>query len=378
MKVNYKHIFILLVLIVLYLPIIQTFVPVVKEIALKGFFEKKTKPEISSENYFNGTYQEEYMAYLNDEVPLKATITRIYNQILYSIFNQTNVVDLKIGKEGYFYDHPYIKEYFGEQYNGYNINADKVKRLVKINDCLNKMSKKMIIVFAPGKASMFPQYIPDQLTKEKTDSTNYFVFKREFEKNKLNYIDFRDYFNKYNDTTNHTIIGKLGVHWTKYAAHLASDSIVRMMEELTNTDIVDKIYKYNEVTARPRDEDDDIAQSMNLLWNPEGNIYTYPIVEYNNLNKVKPKVSVIADSFWWTINGNQVPWNQFSECYFMYYFKHTYDLEKEIKSEVNDEDLLNYINKSEYIILMSTEANLGWFPYGFIEQFERVYFQKNN
>jgi hypothetical protein len=147
------------------------------------------------------------------------------------------------------------------------------------------------------------------------------------------------------------------------------------MELISSIDIVDKVYKYNEITSKPRDEDDDIAQSMNLLWSPKCDIYTYPIVEYKSAGKTKPRVSVIADSFWWTINGNQVPWNQFSEYYFMYYYKHTYDFEKEISSEVTDDNLKQYIENSDFLILMSTEANFGWFPYGFIEQFERVYLQ---
>src|SRR5574343_1751011 len=98
MKVNFRHIFVFLVMVILFLPIIQSFVPIILEKNLKGFFEIKAKPELKSEDYFSGKYQEDYMLYLNDVVPLKATMTRFYNQVLYSIFNQTNVVDLKIGK----------------------------------------------------------------------------------------------------------------------------------------------------------------------------------------------------------------------------------------------------------------------------------------
>ncbi len=375
MKVSYKHIFLFFVLMVLFLPIIQSFIPIVKEQALKGFFETKAKPELNTNDYFSGKYQEDYILYINDALPLKATITRIYNQTLFSLFKQTNVNDIQIGENGYLYERPYIKEYNGEQFNGSALNIDKVKRLQKINQHLETLGKKLIIVFAPGKAAMFPQFLPSKFRIQKTDSTNYFVLKKEFNNTNLNFIDFRDYFIKYKDTSTHTIMGKLGVHWTKYAAHLASDSIIRMMERLTSTDIVDKVYKYNEVTDIPREPDDDIAQSMNLLWPLNGDVYTYPVVDYITENKVKPRVSVIADSYWWTINNNYIPSSQFSEYYFMYYYKHTYDFEKEISAEVTDDNLIQYINRSDYIILLATEANFNWFPYGFIEQFERVYLQ---
>jgi SGNH hydrolase-like domain, acetyltransferase AlgX len=375
MKVNYRHTLLLLVMVVLFLPIIQSFMPVVLEKDLKGYFELKSKPLLNSNDYFSSKYQEEYMQYLDGALPLKATITRIYNQVLFSIFNQTNVNDVQIGENGYLFESPYIKEFNGEQFNGSAMNQEKVKRLVAIHNYLESKNKKLIIVFAPGKASMYPKYFPKKYRKSITDSTNYFTLNLALKNTKLHFIDFRDYFIKYNDTSTHSIMGKKGVHWTNYGSHLASDSIIRMMENLTNTDITDKIYIYNEFSTIARGTDDDIAQSMNLLWYTNNQMYTYPIVEYKSEGKWKPKVSVVGDSYWWTINNNFSPANQFSEYYFMYYFKHTYDFEKEISAEVSDENLKQYINNSDFIVLMATEANFNWFPYGFIEQFEKVFLQ---
>ncbi len=373
MKINYRHIFITLVFLVLILPLIQSFIPIVLEKNLKGYFTVEPKPDLNKSDYFSGKYQEKYMKYLDDNLPLKATITRINNQIMFGLFNQSNLSDLVIGKNGYFYDKPYIKEYYGESFIGNYNNKVKVEKLVSISNYLNKLNKKLIIVFAPGKASMYPQYIPDEVKKTKNDSTNYFVLKKQIEETNLNFIDFNDYFIKYNDTSSHTLMGRIGVHWTKFAAHIASDSIIRFMEKISSIDIVDKKYISIEKTYNPRDPDDDIAQSMNLLWNPKGDLYSYQNIEYIKDGKVKPRVSVISDSFWWTINGNGTPWNQFSEYYFMYYYKHTYDIEKELNSYVSDDNLIHYIDNTDYIILLSTEANFSWFPYGFIEHFEKVY-----
>lgn len=375
MQNRLKHIFLFLVLGVFLLPIIQSYLPIVKEKELKGYFEIQTKPILTDSDYFSGKYQELYMKYLNDNMPLKATITRINNQILFTLFKQTTVSDLKIGKNGYFYDYPYIKEFNGTQFLGSNNINGRVEALRLINNYLESINKKLIIVFAPGKASIYPSYFPEEDVLPYTDSTNYYILKRKIESAKLNFIDFRDYFVKINDTSSNTLFSKTGVHWSQYAAHKASDSLIHYMEKLGNIDIVDKKYIYNEITTKPRGEDDDIAKSMNLLWDPPTDTFTYPIVEYNSTDKVKPKVSVIADSYWWTINNIQVPWNQFSEYYFMYYYKHTYDFGKELNSEVNDDNLKHYINNSDYIILLSTEANYSWFPFGFIEHFNRLYLQ---
>ncbi|MBK7175463.1 MAG: hypothetical protein IPH84_20105 [Bacteroidales bacterium] len=45
---------------------------------------------------------------------------------------------------------------------------------------------------------------------------------------------------------------------------------------------------------------------------------------------------------------------------------------------MKDIDLLESVNKQDFIILISTEANLNRFPYGFLDELEKAYTHPNN
>ena len=53
---------------VLSLPLIQSYLPIIKEKKLSGYFEIQAKPDLTDSDYFNGKYQEVYMKYLNDNL----------------------------------------------------------------------------------------------------------------------------------------------------------------------------------------------------------------------------------------------------------------------------------------------------------------------
>ena len=51
----------------------------------------------------------------------------------------------------------------------------------------------LIFVFAPGKASVYPEYIPDEYFKQRKKTTNYDILVREMKNNNVAFIDFKDY-----------------------------------------------------------------------------------------------------------------------------------------------------------------------------------------
>lgn len=369
---RFENIFIFIILLVLLLPLINSYLPILKEKELKGYFEIQSKPALTDSDYFNGNYQEMYMDYLNDNLPNRSNFIRLYNQLQYSLFTQTSAKDVVIGKNNYLFELPYLKEISGENFIGIDANRQKIESLKNISDYLEKKGKKLLVVIAAGKASYFNDKIPDEYNKK--DTTNYEYLVKFLSNYKLNYIDFRKWIISQKDTTTHNLMGVTGIHWTNYTGHYVADSINRFIENSSGKKMSTKKYISIEESTIPRGEDNDVEKSMNLLF-PIGNYkYQYPIVEYlKEDNAYYPNVSVVADSYWWTINNLNSPHNQYNNYYFMYYFKNVYNKEKELTSNLNDEEFKNYIDNSDFVILMATEANFNWFPYGFIEKFNNVY-----
>ncbi len=367
-----ENIFILIFVMLLTLPIIQSFLPVIKENKLNGYFEIQPKPSLIDSDYFKGNYQELYMKYLNDNLPLRSNFIRLFNQVHYSFFTQTNANDIVIGKENFLFEKPYLKEISGKSFIGVDANKYKAIEIKKIQDYLNQSGKKLIVIIAAGKASFYKEMIPNEYLTN--DTTNYEYLSTYLNENKVNFIDFRKWLNSMKDTTSYNLMSKVGIHWTNYTGHLVADSINRYIENVTGKNMSIKKYIAIENTNIPRGDDNDVEKAVNLLYPIDNIEYNYPIVDYiKDSTAYYPNVSVVADSYWWTVNNVYSPHNQYNNYYFMYYFKTVFDKEKEISSNLNDIEFKSYIDNSDIVILMTTEANFSWFPYGFIEKFNSVY-----
>jgi hypothetical protein len=75
---------------------------------LTGVFAAPKTPELSIKNICNGTFQEDYEKYFNYNLAGRPSMTRINNQIMYSLFRSANNREVLIGKDNYLYDPQYI------------------------------------------------------------------------------------------------------------------------------------------------------------------------------------------------------------------------------------------------------------------------------
>jgi hypothetical protein len=76
----------------------------------------------------------------------------------------------------------------------------------------------------------------------------------------------------------------------------------------------------------------------------------------------------VADSYWWLAHNNYISKEIFNEYHFLYYNKSIFDFNQQLPLTLNDDLIADYLNRADVIVLMATEANLNWFPYGFDDQ----------
>ena len=126
MSVTFKHILILMIALVLFVPIIQfTFEPF--EIKpLDGDITIAKKPEFNKDNYWELKWQEDYNRYINDNFGFRSWFVRLNNQLKFSIFNTTKAPGVVIGKNGELFIESYIDDHIGRNFIGGSKNpADK-------------------------------------------------------------------------------------------------------------------------------------------------------------------------------------------------------------------------------------------------------------
>ncbi len=373
LKNTYNRLF-LIVILLLSLPAIQMYTDVVDIKKLKGVYIKQALPDLSVENWLSSNYQLEVSKYLDQNFGFRPEFIRLYNQIDYSLFDIPHSYGVVFGKESQLYEKWYINSYYGNDFVGDKVIDSTIHHLERINRTLiDSLGTKMMIVLAPGKASYYPEYIPDHLKSEKVNPSNYDAYKSKLQNSSIPCVDFNDWFLKIKDTIPYPLFPRTGTHWSQYGATLAADSLMRYMEGLLDMDLANLSFNKVTVTKKPRVPDNDLEANMNLYFPIEDDDYFYPRVKYEKgKNKDKPYVIVVSDSYFWNLFNISGFVGKFNKLKYWYYNNSVYPDSYKGRTTVADLNLYDQLSKADLVILMSSTSPLGGFPWKFHEKASKV------
>ncbi len=369
-----KSILVVCVMLLLFLPMTQQLTKLFEEKPLNGSFTISEDPQFSFSTWFDGTYQTEKQNYLNESFGFRSFFVRTYNQMQYSLYDQVRANGVILGKSGYLYEENYIKAHLGRDFIGEDKIAEKIEKLKRIEDTLKSKGIKLVIVFAPGKGSCYPEFIPERYNPGYRTTTNYEVYKKQILQKEFCFLDFNAWFRKMKPTSPHPLFPKTGIHWSKYGELLAADSIIKYINTIQrNKKIPELLIGEIEVSNTMRDSDDDIEKGMNLLFNIEDLPMGYPQFEVP-MKKNNAKVLTVADSYYWGMFNWGMSRDAFNEGQFWFYNVQIYPDSYEAPLNVSDINIIEEVEKNDVVILMSTDANLFKFAFGFIDQLYEAYF----
>jgi len=339
---------------------------------LDGYYIDAEKTKFSWKDWFSGTYQETEDKYLNDHFGFRSFFIRINHQWRFSLFNKVKTAWVTVGKENYLYEENYIKAWYGTDFVGQDSIEQRMYKLKMLQDTLNQLGKKIIVVLAPGKGAFYPEYIPDNYHREK-GITNIDVYRQCIEQWQINCMDFHRYFIDNKDKSPYPLYPQYGIHWSFYSMCFAADSMVHYVEQL-NGIRMPHIYWEEIKMSQPKKDDNDISRAMNLLFPPRTFAMAYPQIQFeSDSGKTKPSLLVISDSFYWGIYN--MGWaNLFSNNHFWFYNKDIYPQDPDSPHTTENINLRDEILKYDIIILLSTDANLPNFGWGFIENGYDVFY----
>jgi len=339
---------------------------------LGGVTYETERPELTLKSFASGDYQRNIEQYSRENFGFREWAIRLYNQTDYSLFNQTTNRFVVKGKDGStFFEESYIISYTGETYIGKDAIAKNASQLKLIQDMLRAKGITLLPVFVLGKASYYPELIPDQYIAKRHETNNYQEYLKAFENQGVEMIDFNKFFCEKKGQEAHPIYCNLSAHWTVYAASLAMDSLVRYMENKTQqTQAHFQIEGYD--TTYLMTQDDDLYCMMNLMLPMKHNTIDQP--QFSFTEGYKPEVLTISDSYWWTVWAWNValPQNLFSDGGFWFYNKTIYPE----RSPIQNVEVIDYrqeIENQEFILLVCTEATNHLWPYGFTERYLSAY-----
>jgi hypothetical protein len=294
------------------------------------------------------------------------------------LFKKAHVKDVIVGKNNYLFEKDYIKAYYGKDFIGEERARLLFEKLRKVQDTLEKQKKLIVVIFAVGKASYYPEYIPEDML-ETPNQSNYRCFTELASQMRINHIDFNAWFIEQKFKSKYPLYPQFGIHWSNYGSLRAFDSIVNYIDHKSNTNLPDLKVKKITISDSLRPSDDDIIKAMNLFVQPKTFPMAYPEYEVLNDRSVHKKINllVIGDSFWWQIYGSGLPDKVFSKNSFWFYNKEMYPESYTSPMFVFNSDYFKRINESDAIILIHSEATLKNFSNGFIEMAYESYFAPN-
>lgn len=359
-----KSILVIVIQVIWLLPLLQYSFAIFPEKPLQGAVVAETDVKFSLNDWKNESYQQGKDKYLNQAFGFRNFLVRLNNQLYYSVFDLAKAKGVVVGKNDYLFEETYINDYLGKSFVGQQRVNDVVRRLSAIDSIFKTMNKTFVVVFTPGKATFYPEYIPDYF-KRQNDSTNYKIYRQAMLNSGIRFLDFNSYFLSMKESSRYPIYPKTGIHWSDYGAILAIDSINTYLGKARGYDPVELYWEEFNQNDSVSDIDADIEDGMNLLFPIAKPRYRYPLVKYDDYGSSRPKVMVVGDSFYRNLFFRGISEKLFDSPGFGYYFKEIHSPFIGGVNDINAIDVRGLLDKYEVIMLMVSEATLLNFPYDF-------------
>jgi hypothetical protein len=365
-----KNTLLLLLLALLILPALQKTTGLVKSKPLDGYFAAASKPAYSCSSWLQSTYQDQYRLYLEDSVGFKPDLVRLYNQIDFSLFSIAHASKIVAGKEGYLFSESYIHAWMGSDFVGRGYIEQKVSRARFLQEYLwEKHRILLLIVFAPGKGYFFPEFIPDRFKQIEARGTNYDAYVNACCAQGVNHIDFNRWLIQMKDTSRFMLYPKTGIHWSSYGAYLCADSLRRYLGARLKTPLPRMVLDSIVMDRKSRDDDNDIARTMNLIRDISHPEMAYPHFHFTGDSlQPKPRGLIVGDSFYWYWYYHGIIANTFSNTNFWYYNQDVYPEHFSTPTNTGSLDYPGTILAQDVIILLQTNGGYGDLGSGWIDR----------
>ena len=378
-----KSSFVILLLCILSLPILQGELSLVNEKKLAGFFNLLPEPELAFftwERWFKGEFQEVTSTQIEDHVGMRNSLLRIHNEYDYRLFSVTHAEGFIRGKEGYLFEEDYIFEYTGEFFIGEETIDYKLEKLKEVQLQLQEEGIEFLLVLEPGKASFYPEYIPENYHPEQKSLSNYdYVTQRAMEMN-IPVMNLNEYFLMMKDTCRYPLFPKYGMHWSIYGAALALDTLKGYIEQVSQTSLPEMEITEISLSDSLIWTDHDIGDMLNLIFPLPEVTMAYPKIKFDT-TKSSPNLSilVVADSYYINLI-NELTENLYEEEEYWYYNSKVYPhiIDDQDPVYVDKQNLIEKFREFDIILLMVSEINLHCGFWNFADEAYQAYFPEHS
>lgn len=366
---TFKNILFAGIIVFLFAPLAQLSFTVFEVAPLSGVHYSVDRPSLTFPGFYSGNFQTQVETFFKSSDAMRPPFIKVHNQLHYfKTGKSTNFV--VVGKEDQLFSYDYWSAYKGFNYKGYTALKADVIKLKKLQNALRLLNKPFLYVIAPNKVRYMPEFLPNDLDGAPTDSCDYRTTLRLFKEMDINYLDLNAVFLQLKDTVRYPLFANTSIHWSGYGMSLGIQRILDSLENLGSEDILNLKFKNWHLQDSSITADKDMADLMNLVWPISTQKLAFPTVDLNNQSAAKPaKPFVVGDSFFWNLYYWDYRFQLLDEDMRFWYYNN-----KEMRfclpdTVLHGKNASSLIETSDFVVFVTTEANLKNLTYGFPERF---------
>ena len=332
---------------------------------LNGVVYSNSKPDLTWNNFLDGGLQDSTEAYLQQNFGFREPLTRFYNQMEWTLFRYSQVAEdqrIVITDDNWIFEPWTVEEYYQGRayYNGEDFTDNLLKqfeaeaqRLLQIQKMLEPYGTHLFVALLPGKEQICPEHMPKntQYFKEKKITAFDFYSKRLKELG-VNHINLAECFMEMKGKVNYPLFPQTGTHWSNLAAIHSTDTLIRYMEHLSDSNMVN--IRVGNAWQRTLKPDADLESLMNLIWpiQKAPNMLATAIYDFDT-TAWRPKLITVGDSFYWNILNYTPVWAVFESVPYWYYFSTVYfgDDDLKVTHKISDIDVLQEVIDADFVML---------------------------
>lgn len=362
--------------VILWLPLFQRVTRILPEPDLVGFEVPIDQPRFSASAWFSGAFQRQFEARLVRRIGFRGLLVRIDNQIQFSLFNrppQGRGTRMVIGRDRWLYEQVYLDRYNTSARAAEEDNRDRLQKLARLQDQLRRRGKGFLVVMAPSKAEIYPEYLPpNQVVPGRSlRFSDYEKMAPLLDEYGIAWMDVPRHFRELRKQSDILLFPKGGIHWNYYGAALVVTGIVDALERQTGRNFAQMRISGVQVNDQVFGTDNDLGDLLNILtWRWSQGPQVHPRLEpVPDPMALKPRLLWVGDSFVYTLihlmQANQLS----SDMALFYYYKRRFDYPAGTHAPIDHAqlDLAAEIDRVDAVIL---EINEYWLPkigFGFVE-----------
>ncbi len=349
--------------------IVQARYKIIDEAPLSGAYNMPDTVPLSLNTWFSGEFQDLYSAYYEYKMGFRPTFIRLHNEFRFRLFNK-GVPHVILARENQLYEWMYWGHFRGYLAQPVDTVRERVKRIQELKDHLEQSGVPFMVIIGANKARYMPEYLRANYGKEEVLPNNYKTYLSALDSTDIKVVDFNQVFLDMKPEMGKKMFPNSGTHWSAYGMGLCLDSILSYANRRNPESLKQARVRGHYLADSTLPSDLDLADNLNLLLPYPLNSNLFPEIEIGTSGR-KTRIFAIGDSFYW----NLYQLDEFFEVadtggHYWYYNRSEvhFDNSKVPVEQLNPVEIAAH---SDIVVIISTEANLDTFPFGFPKDFFR-------